>query len=54
MNRYPRGQNPVRLNDIFFSFHAGFATIITVYQCVIYEVKYYSSYHFPTKLHISN
>lgn len=36
--RNPRGLNPVQLNDIFFSIHAVFATIITVAQCFFYEV----------------
>ncbi|CAD7085203.1 unnamed protein product [Hermetia illucens] len=36
-NRYPRGLNPVLINDIFFSFHAMFATLITIGQCFIYE-----------------
>ncbi|XP_060855568.1 cystinosin homolog [Metopolophium dirhodum] len=35
--RYPRGLNPVQLNDIFFSIHAVFATLITVTQCYFYE-----------------
>ncbi|XP_065371333.1 cystinosin homolog isoform X1 [Calliphora vicina] len=36
-NRYPRGLNPVMLNDVVFSLHAMFATIITIYQCYAYE-----------------
>ncbi|XP_026739544.1 cystinosin homolog isoform X2 [Trichoplusia ni] len=36
-NRFPRGLNPVQLNDVFFSTHAAFATIITITQCCIYE-----------------
>ncbi|XP_045525167.1 cystinosin homolog isoform X2 [Pieris brassicae] len=36
-SRHPRGLNPVQLNDVFFSLHAVFATIITIIQCVIYE-----------------
>ncbi|XP_050434646.1 cystinosin homolog isoform X2 [Adelges cooleyi] len=35
--RFPRGHNPVQLNDIFFSVHAVFATLITVFQCICYE-----------------
>jgi cystinosin len=35
--RNPRGLNPVQLNDIFFSIHAVFATLITVTQCYFYE-----------------
>lgn len=38
-HRNPRGHNPVQLNDIFFSTHAVFATLITVFQCYFYEVK---------------
>jgi len=37
-DRYPKGLNPVQINDIFFSLHAVFATIITISQCFIYEV----------------
>ncbi|KAK2581572.1 hypothetical protein KPH14_002081 [Odynerus spinipes] len=37
-NRYPKGLNPVQINDIFFSLHAVFATVITIIQCFIYEV----------------
>uniref|UniRef100_A0A1A9ZL98 Cystinosin homolog n=1 Tax=Glossina pallidipes TaxID=7398 RepID=A0A1A9ZL98_GLOPL len=35
--RHPRGLNPVLLNDVVFSLHAAFATIITIAQCLIYE-----------------
>ncbi|XP_078050351.1 lysosomal cystine transporter cystinosin isoform X1 [Augochlora pura] len=35
--RNPKGLNPVQVNDIFFSLHALFATVITIIQCVIYE-----------------
>lgn len=37
--RNPRGLNPVQLNDVFFSVHAFFATIVTIVQCLIYEVR---------------
>lgn len=37
-SRYPRGLNPVQINDIVFALHAAFATIITLVQCFIYEV----------------
>ncbi|XP_014479673.1 PREDICTED: cystinosin homolog isoform X2 [Dinoponera quadriceps] len=37
-NRYPKGLNPVQVNDIFFSLHALFATTVTVTQCFIYEI----------------
>ncbi|XP_034191087.2 lysosomal cystine transporter cystinosin isoform X2 [Osmia lignaria lignaria] len=36
--RYPKGLNPVQVNDIFFSLHAVFATVITIIQCFIYEI----------------
>jgi hypothetical protein len=32
------GINPVLLNDVFFSFHATIITILTIYQCSIYDV----------------
>uniref|UniRef100_A0A1A9X197 Cystinosin n=1 Tax=Glossina brevipalpis TaxID=37001 RepID=A0A1A9X197_9MUSC len=35
--RHPRGLNPVMLNDVVFSLHAAFATIITIAQCLLYE-----------------
>lgn len=34
---HEKGLNPVQLNDIFFSLHAGCLTLITVIQCLIYE-----------------
>ncbi|XP_043515573.1 cystinosin homolog isoform X2 [Frieseomelitta varia] len=36
--RYPKGLNPVQVNDIFFALHATFATVITIIQCFIYEI----------------
>ena len=36
-NDHPRGINPVQLNDVIFTLHAVFVTIITIFQCVIYE-----------------
>ncbi|XP_011877656.1 PREDICTED: cystinosin homolog isoform X2 [Vollenhovia emeryi] len=36
-DRYPKGLNPVQINDIFFSLHAVFATAVTIGQCFIYE-----------------
>ncbi|XP_060528001.1 cystinosin homolog isoform X2 [Cylas formicarius] len=36
-NRYPRGLNPVQVNDIFFAVHATAASLITIFQCFIYE-----------------
>ncbi|XP_031640201.1 cystinosin homolog isoform X2 [Contarinia nasturtii] len=35
--RFPRGLNPVQLNDVFFACHAVFATLITIFQCFAYE-----------------
>ncbi|XP_033335279.2 lysosomal cystine transporter cystinosin isoform X1 [Megalopta genalis] len=35
--RNPKGLNPVQVNDIFFSLHALFATVVTIAQCVVYE-----------------
>ncbi|RZC35768.1 cystinosin -like [Asbolus verrucosus] len=35
--RYPRGLNPVQVNDIVFAVHAAAATIITIVQCFFYE-----------------
>ncbi|XP_012288553.1 cystinosin homolog isoform X2 [Orussus abietinus] len=37
-SRYPKGLNPVQINDIFFALHAVFATLITIVQCFIYEI----------------
>lgn len=36
--RFPRGMNPVELNDVVFSIHASVITALTVSQCLIYEV----------------
>ncbi|CAG4941310.1 unnamed protein product [Parnassius apollo] len=36
-SRHPRSMNPVQLNDVFFSLHASFATLITITQCFLYE-----------------
>ncbi|KAK4875906.1 hypothetical protein RN001_012328 [Aquatica leii] len=35
--RYPRGLNPVKVNDIVFAVHAFVATFVTIAQCFIYE-----------------
>ncbi|KAK9720581.1 PQ loop repeat [Popillia japonica] len=35
--RYPRGLNPVQVNDIVFAVHAFFACVITIGQTYIYE-----------------
>ncbi|XP_052097959.1 cystinosin-like isoform X1 [Mytilus californianus] len=34
---HPRGINPVQLNDVIFTIHAVFVTIITIFQCTMYE-----------------
>ncbi|XP_003424835.1 cystinosin homolog isoform X1 [Nasonia vitripennis] len=36
-SRYPKGLNPVQVNDIFFALHAVCATLVTIVQCFIYE-----------------
>ncbi|XP_043576638.1 cystinosin-like isoform X1 [Chiloscyllium plagiosum] len=33
----PNGVNPVEANDVFFSIHAILLTILTIFQCLIYE-----------------
>ncbi|XP_011307814.1 cystinosin homolog isoform X3 [Fopius arisanus] len=38
LERHPRGVIPVQINDIFFSLHAVFVTLITISQCFIYEI----------------
>lgn len=37
--RFPRGLNPVAINDVVFSIHASVITSLTIAQCFIYEVK---------------
>ena len=36
---HARGVNPVLLNDVLFAIHAAFLTLITIFQCFIYEVN---------------
>lgn len=36
--RFPRGLNPVELNDVVFSLHATTITALTIVQCFFYEV----------------
>lgn len=36
--RFPRGLNPVELNDVVFSIHAAVITALTIAQCFFYEV----------------
>lgn len=38
-NRFPRGLNPVELNDVVFSIHASVITAFTIGQCFFYEVN---------------
>ena len=38
-SRFPRGLNPVELNDVVFSIHASVITALTITQCFIYEVN---------------
>ena len=38
-SRFPRGLNPVELNDVVFSIHASVITAVTIAQCFVYEVK---------------
>lgn len=39
LRRHPRGMNPVKLNDVFFSVHASIVACITAVQCLMYEVS---------------
>ncbi|XP_059151694.1 cystinosin-like isoform X2 [Physella acuta] len=34
---HPRGINPVQLNDVIFTLHAIFVTILTILQCMLYD-----------------
>lgn len=36
-SRFPKGVNPVLLNDVVFALHAVLATSITIYQCFKYD-----------------
>ncbi|XP_074640765.1 cystinosin homolog isoform X4 [Tubulanus polymorphus] len=35
--QHPHGVNPVQLNDVIFALHAVLLTLITIFQCFIYE-----------------
>lgn len=35
--RFPKGANPVELNDVFFSIHASIITFFTIVQCLVFE-----------------
>ena len=37
---HPRGINPVQLNDVIFTLHAVVITVVTIFQCFIYEVNH--------------
>ncbi|PVD23877.1 hypothetical protein C0Q70_17151 [Pomacea canaliculata] len=37
LSQHPRGINPVQLNDVIFTLHAVFITLVTIGQCFIYE-----------------
>lgn len=37
--RFPRGLNPVEINDVVFSIHASVITALTIAQCYLYEVR---------------
>lgn len=39
LSQHPRGINPVQLNDVIFTLHAVFITLVTIGQCFIYEVR---------------
>lgn len=41
--RFPRGLNPVLVNDVVFSFHTTIALVVVLLQCVIYEVCIHGS-----------
>ncbi|XP_046550260.1 cystinosin-like [Haliotis rubra] len=36
-HQHARGVNPVQLNDVIFTLHAVFVTVVTIGQCFIYE-----------------
>lgn len=35
--QHPRGINPVQLNDVIFTIHAVLVTLVTIFQCFIYN-----------------
>lgn len=37
--KHPDGVNPVQLNDVIFTLHAVFATMLVIVQCIIYDVS---------------
>ena len=43
IEKYPDGVIPVQANDVFFTLHACLLTLITIIQCLIYEVSGSSS-----------
>jgi hypothetical protein len=40
-DRNPGGVNPVQLNDVIFAVHASIATLVTIFQCLIFKVTPY-------------
>lgn len=38
-HEHPRGVNPVLLNDVVFSLHAVFVTLLTIIQCLTYKKR---------------
>jgi cystinosin len=36
-DRNPGGVNPVQLNDVIFAVHASIATLVTIFQCLIFK-----------------
>ena len=36
---HPAGVNPVQINDVVFALHAVAATLFTIFQCLIFEVR---------------
>lgn len=46
--RFPRGLNPVKINDVVYSIHALTLTIVTIGTCFVYEVS--NSVHAQGKL----
>ena len=44
-SQHPLGVNPVLLNDVIFTLHAIFVTLVTIAQCFIYEVTHHTALH---------
>ena len=39
LEKHPRKQNPVLIQDVVFAVHAFLACVVTGFQCFIYEVE---------------